>query len=121
MTIITCSIGAAVQGWDQTGSNGANLSFPQAFGLDENTDYGTYIVGLINSAPYIGSAFIGCWISDPLNNHIGRRGCIMFAAIFCFVTVIGSAVCQSWAQLFICRILYVSSQLDFMIFMIPLY
>lgn len=28
ITIITCSIGAAVQGWDQTGSNGANLSFP---------------------------------------------------------------------------------------------
>ena len=32
-TIITCSIGAAVQGWDQTGSNGANLSFPIAFGI----------------------------------------------------------------------------------------
>jgi hypothetical protein len=32
-TIITCSIGAAVQGWDQTGSNGANLSFPLAFGI----------------------------------------------------------------------------------------
>jgi hypothetical protein len=32
-TIITCSIGAAVQGWDQTGSNGANLSFPAAFGI----------------------------------------------------------------------------------------
>ena len=28
-TIILCSIGAAVQGWDQTGSNGANLSFPE--------------------------------------------------------------------------------------------
>lgn len=32
-TIITCSIGAAVQGWDQTGSNGANLSFPTQFGI----------------------------------------------------------------------------------------
>ena len=28
LTIALCSIGAAVQGWDQTGSNGANLSFP---------------------------------------------------------------------------------------------
>lgn len=56
MTIITCSIGAAVQGWDQEGSNGANLSFPAALGLDETTDYGTYIVGLINAAPYFGSA-----------------------------------------------------------------
>lgn len=56
LTIITCSIGAAVQGWDQEGSNGAVLSFPQALGLDTNTDYGTYIEGLIVSAPYIGSA-----------------------------------------------------------------
>ena len=32
-TIIKCSIGVAVQGWDQTGSNGANLSFPTAFGI----------------------------------------------------------------------------------------
>jgi len=30
-TTILCSIGAAVQGWDQTGSNGANLSWPVAF------------------------------------------------------------------------------------------
>lgn len=32
-TIITCSIGAAVQGWDQEGSNGANLSFVSSLGL----------------------------------------------------------------------------------------
>lgn len=74
MTIITCSIGAAVQGWDQTGSNGANLSFPAALGLDESTEYGTYIVGLVNAAPYFASAFIGCWLSDPLNFYLGRRG-----------------------------------------------
>lgn len=58
MTIITCSIGAAVQGWDQEGSNGANLSFPAALGLDESTDFGTYIVGLINAAPYFASAYV---------------------------------------------------------------
>jgi hypothetical protein len=37
ITIITCSIGAAVQGWDQTGSNGANLSFPEQFGIGEGS------------------------------------------------------------------------------------
>lgn len=58
LTIITCSIGAAVQGWDQEGSNGANLSFPEALGLDLNTNYGIYIQGLINSGPYIGSAYV---------------------------------------------------------------
>jgi hypothetical protein len=35
ITIIVCSIGAAVQGWDQTGSNGANLSFPMEFGIGQ--------------------------------------------------------------------------------------
>jgi hypothetical protein len=36
LTIATCSLGAAVQGWDQTGSNGANLWFPRYYGIDHN-------------------------------------------------------------------------------------
>lgn len=60
-TIILCSIGAAVQGWDQTGSNGANLSFPVAFGIDDtkgtpNAEYHQWLVGVINAAPYLASA-----------------------------------------------------------------
>lgn len=90
-TIILCSIGAAVQGWDQTGSNGANLSFPVAFDINDaetlpdgspNPDRATnlWLVGLINAGPYIASAFFGCWISDPLNFYFGRRGTIFFSA-----------------------------------------
>lgn len=106
VTIITCSIGAAVQGWDQTGSNGANLSFPLVFGIgDKNSTKDTLLVGLVNSAPYIGSAFIGCWLSDPANFYLGRRGTIFIAAVFCFLPVIGSAFTQTWPQLFICRLL----------------
>ncbi|KAG9756536.1 hypothetical protein KCU95_g20369, partial [Aureobasidium melanogenum] len=49
-----CAIGAATQGWDQTGSNGANLSFPQDFGLDEkNNAHDAWIVGLINSIIFL--------------------------------------------------------------------
>lgn len=59
-TVILCSIGAAVQGWDQTGSNGANLSWPRDFGVPNEgegaTDYNTWIVGVVNAGPYIGSA-----------------------------------------------------------------
>ena len=106
VTIVTCSVGAAVQGWDQTGSNGANLSFPSVFGIgDTSSVHDTLLVGLVNSAPYIGSAFIGCWLSDPLNFYLGRRGTIFIAAIFCFFPVIGSAFTQTWVQLFICRLL----------------
>ncbi|KAH8689357.1 hypothetical protein BGW36DRAFT_351598 [Talaromyces proteolyticus] len=104
-TIILCSIGAAVQGWDQTGSNGANLSFPDVFGIGGTSNHDTLLVGLVNSAPYVGSALIGCWVSDPLNHYFGRRGAIFVAAIFCFLPVIGSAFTQTWEQLFACRLL----------------
>ncbi|EPS44823.1 hypothetical protein H072_1179 [Dactylellina haptotyla CBS 200.50] len=111
-SIIVCSIGAAVQGWDQTGSNGANLSFPKEFGIYVDPDNPSpddgknqWILGLVNSAPYIGSAFIGCWLSDPLNNLFGRRGTIFFAANFCLWPAIGSGFTHSWYELFICRIL----------------
>ncbi|KAI9755046.1 MAG: hypothetical protein M4579_004450 [Chaenotheca gracillima] len=109
-TVILCSVGAAVQGWDQTGSNGANLSFGDAFGIPDspgspNAERNSWIVGLINSGPYIGSAFIGCWLSDPLNNYLGRRGTIFIAGIFCLLTVLGSAVSQTWEQLLVTRLL----------------
>ncbi|TAQ86918.1 hypothetical protein B7494_g4748 [Chlorociboria aeruginascens] len=78
-TIILCSVGAAVQGWDQTGSNGANLSFPVALGNDDsigvlNAARNQWLVGLVNAGPYIDAAFLGCWFSDLLNNFFGRRG-----------------------------------------------
>lgn len=62
LTVILCSVGAAVQGWDQTGSNGANLSWPVAFGVPnsgaEATGKNGWIVGLVNAGPYIASAFL---------------------------------------------------------------
>lgn len=68
-TVILCSIGAAVQGWDQTGSNGANLSWPIDFGVPDqvpeagaergvNYDKNSWIVGVVNSGPYIASALL---------------------------------------------------------------
>ena len=44
-------------------------------------------------------------MSDPLNNYFGRRGTIFFAAIFCLLSVIGSAFSQNWQQLFVTRLL----------------
>ncbi|KAK0625407.1 hypothetical protein B0T17DRAFT_272539 [Bombardia bombarda] len=105
LTIATCSIGAAVQGWDQTGTNGANIFFPSIYGIGTNSTRDRLLLGLVNSGPYIGSAFIGCWLSDPLNHIFGRRGVIFFAAHFCIWPVIGSAFCHSWGQQLACRLL----------------
>ena len=111
MTVAVCSIGAAVQGWDQTGTNGANLSFPVVYGLSDPetgspfSDRDYWIIGLVNAAPYLGAAFCGCWLSDPSNYYFARRGTIMISAIILIATPIGGAVCQTWEQLFATRII----------------
>ncbi|TFL07367.1 hypothetical protein BDV98DRAFT_599678 [Pterulicium gracile] len=107
-TVIICSLSAAVQGWDQTGSNGANLSFPQEFGIsndDPNPERNQWIVGLVNSAPYIAVALCSAWLTDPINHYLGRRGTLFFSAVFCTFSVIGSALSRTWEQLFITRLL----------------
>ena len=61
------SIGAAIQGWDQTGSNGANLSFPQEFNIADTgaacqaagtCEKNSWIIGAINAAPYMAIALL---------------------------------------------------------------
>lgn len=117
MTIILNSIAAAIQGWDQTGSNGANLSFPIQFGIADSPPYcgtsandarcqdNSWLVGFVNSCPYIAIALFAGWISDPVNNWIGRRGTIFVGAIFSLLAPIGSACTQHWGQLVACRLL----------------
>lgn len=56
-----CAVGAATQGWDQTGSNGANLSFPEAFGINK-TAKDEWIVGIINSIIFLTAGLIGAFI-----------------------------------------------------------
>lgn len=69
-TIILNSIAAAIQGWDQTGSNGANLSWPDDFGLYQegpeciskggfaHCNDNQWLVGLVNSMPYFAIFFL---------------------------------------------------------------
>ncbi|KAL8727745.1 MAG: hypothetical protein Q9166_005858 [cf. Caloplaca sp. 2 TL-2023] len=61
LTVVICSVGAAVQGWDQTGSNSANLKWPDYFGLDTDRNSNDFwILGLVNAAPYIAAALMLC-------------------------------------------------------------
>ena len=128
LTVAVNSIAAAIQGWDQTGSNGANLSFPVALGIPYTGDVcagskaaealcqkNSWIIGFINSCPYVAIALLlvflmtiwlslfllscdhsAAWLSDPINNYIGRKGCIFVAAIFSLLAPIGSAASQTW-------------------------
>jgi sugar porter (SP) family MFS transporter len=116
-TIILNSIAAAIQGWDQTGSNGANLTFATEFGIPDDASDPTgcsltghckrnaWIIGFVNSAPYIAIALFAAWISDPVNELLGRRGTIFIAAIFSVLAPLGSGLTQHWGELVACRVL----------------
>ncbi|KAJ7197411.1 putative facilitated glucose transporter [Mycena pura] len=101
-SIILCAVGAATQGWDQTGSNGANLSFPKEFGID-GKGRDEWIVGAVNSIIFLSAGFIGAWIVDPLNHFLGRRGEIFLTALCLFATPIASGFTHSWQALFAVR------------------
>ncbi|KAF8850384.1 putative polyol transporter 5 [Acephala macrosclerotiorum] len=114
VTIILNSIAAAIQGWDQTGSNGANLTFAIEMGISDDVKYcitpsvcntNSWLVGFVNSAPYIAICLFAAWISDPINHFLGRRGTIFLAAIFSLLAPIGSGLTHKWGQLVACRVL----------------
>ncbi|KAJ5158705.1 Major facilitator superfamily domain general substrate transporter [Penicillium coprophilum] len=97
-----CAIGAATQGWDQTGSNGANLSFPKDFGID-GKGKDEWIVGIVNSIIFLTAGLVGAWIVDPLNHYLGRKGEIFVTALCLTATPIGSAFTRTWQELFAAR------------------
>ncbi|OAL45338.1 putative facilitated glucose transporter [Pyrenochaeta sp. DS3sAY3a] len=97
-----CAVGAATQGWDQTGSNGANLSFHEEFNI-EGPGRNEWIVGLVNSIIFLTAGLIGAFITDPLNHYLGRRGEIFLTAACLTATPIGSAFAKSWQGLFAAR------------------
>ncbi|KAH9961498.1 hypothetical protein BC827DRAFT_1131587 [Russula dissimulans] len=104
--VILCSVAAAVQGMDEAVINGANLFYAPQFHIDPNSGNrgkNQWLLGLVNSAPYLCCAIIGCWLTEPLNHRFGRRGTIFFCAILSFLTCIWQAVTNSWPHLFIAR------------------
>lgn len=89
-------------------------SFPVAFGIPDsgdactaagNCERNSWLVGFVNSSPYIAIALFTAWLSDPVNELLGRRGTIFIAAVFSLLAPLGSALTQTWGQLVACRIL----------------
>jgi MFS family permease len=101
-SISLCAIGAATQGWDQTGSNGANLGFPEEFHITEGAT-NEWIVGIINAIIFLTAGLIGAFIVDPLNKYLGRRGEIFLTALILTATPIWSGFAKSWHELFAAR------------------
>ncbi|KAF1361692.1 MFS general substrate transporter [Lizonia empirigonia] len=83
--VVLCAGSAIVQGMYQTAVNGAQLQ------------------GLLNGAPYLCSALIGCWCNAPMNKYFGRRGTIFISCIISFITGIWMAAANNWVNLLIAR------------------
>ncbi|KAF9071032.1 hypothetical protein BDP27DRAFT_1322661 [Rhodocollybia butyracea] len=93
--VVLCSMAAAVQGMDE--SFGIGIAGASASSRNQ------WLLGLVNSAPYLCCAVLGCWLTEPLNRFLGRRGTIFFAGMFSFLTCIWQGVTNSWEHLFVAR------------------
>ncbi|BGP33902.1 hypothetical protein JCM10296v2_005710 [Rhodotorula toruloides] len=90
--IFMCSMGAVVQGMDETVRIGAE------------TRHDTILVGLVNAAPYLCSAVFSCWLTYPLSKYLGRRGAIFWSTLCAGLGCIWGALTNSWWHLFISRL-----------------
>jgi sugar porter (SP) family MFS transporter len=104
LVIILSSTCAAVQGMDETVVNGAQLFYAPQFGIgDKNNSRQTWLLGLVNSAPYLCCAFVGCWLTIPFNNWFGRRGTVFLSCLFSALACFWQAFTNSWWHMFIAR------------------
>ncbi|KAF2470714.1 uncharacterized protein BDR25DRAFT_334320 [Lindgomyces ingoldianus] len=103
LVIILCSTCAAVQGMDETVVNGAQLFYLGQFGIGGDDQRSTWLSGLVNSAPYMCCAFIGCWLTTPFNNWFGRRGTIFITCLFSAVACFWQGFVNTWWHMFIAR------------------
>jgi hypothetical protein len=97
---VLCAGSAIVQGMDQTAVNGAQQFYFDEFNIGADQ---VYIRGLLNGAPYLCSALIGCWLNAPLNKWLGRRGTIFVSCFISFAASFWMAAADSWYNLLIAR------------------
>lgn len=106
---VMCSLAAAVQGMDETVNNGAQALYLEDLNVagDGVTRFSKSmqenLTGLIVGAPYLCCAIIGCWLTEPLNRWLGRRGTIFISCFIAAVASIWEGVANSWVNLFIAR------------------
>lgn len=102
---VISSMAAIVQGMDEAVVNGAQIFYYDRFGIaSDGTNHTALIQGLVNSAPYLCCAVFACWITDPLNRWLGRRGVIFWSCFIAGVASIWEAFTYSWPQLFVARL-----------------
>ncbi|KAE8375987.1 hypothetical protein BDV26DRAFT_294505 [Aspergillus bertholletiae] len=103
LVIALCSLSAAVQGMDETVVNGAQIFYKYQFGIGNNDSRSNWLVGLVNSAPYLCCAIISCWLTVPFNAWFGRRGTIFITCCFSALACLWQGFVNTWWHMFIAR------------------
>ncbi|XXG97018.1 [Pyruvate dehydrogenase (acetyl-transferring)] kinase isozyme 2 [Hypoxylon texense] len=102
--IVICSLCAAVQGMDETVVNGAQGFYKNQFGIgDSQSQRDSWLLGLVNAAPYICCAFAGCWLTEPMNKVFGRRGTVFVSCFISAAACFWQGFTNTWWHMFIAR------------------
>ncbi|KAI1506519.1 sugar transporter-domain-containing protein [Biscogniauxia marginata] len=102
--IVICSLCAAVQGMDETVVNGAQFFYKGFFGIgNDESQRDAWLLGLVNAAPYICCAFLGCWLTEPMNKKFGRRGSVFISCLISAAACFWQAFTNTWWHMFIAR------------------
>lgn len=105
-TMVLLCLSALTQGWIESTSNVANLTWPGQLHLlnkdGELSRSGKWIFAVISTAPFLTGTISALLFVDS-RNLMGRRGVILISGILCFVGAIIAAVSSSWPSLFVGR------------------
>lgn len=88
---------------DQTVVNGAQIFYKHQFGIGDDSSRSAWLVGLVNSAPYLCCALISSWLTVPFNHWFGRRGTIFIACALSAITCLWQGFVATWWAMFVAR------------------
>ncbi|KAI1366687.1 sugar transporter-domain-containing protein [Xylaria arbuscula] len=99
--LLCCGLGAAVQGWDETAVNGAQVFYSHAFQINTRPA----IIGLVNAAPYFSSS-IACLLTSQVNTLLGGRKPVIFTTcLISSAACFGQAFTTNWQTLLATRLI----------------
>ncbi|RYP28061.1 hypothetical protein DL767_007392 [Monosporascus sp. MG133] len=98
MVNVCVAIAAFLQGHVQSSINGASpfeydLGFHDDQSCSDTASRSYWALGATNAMPFLTSAFLGCWVSMPVNDRLGRRGAMIASAVLVLVSSLVSGLC----------------------------
>lgn len=88
---------------DETVVNGAQVLYKTQFGIAGQDPRSTWLLGLLNAAPYLCCAIAGCWLTIPFNHWFGRRGTIFITCVISALACVWQGFVNTWWHMFIAR------------------